>query len=82
MTTRELIEAVLEPKQRYYRGPYSEELASSLYPAVPRRDYDALRAACAAVLDEVIEATASEATWRQVFDARVNARALRERMKG
>lgn len=79
MNTRDLIEAVREPTRgQAFAGAL---VNPRLLDIVDASDYDALRAATLAVLDECIEAMTSAATWRQVFDARANARALREKLK-
>lgn len=88
MTTRELIEAV-DVVARYDQCTVDD--SSQMLPFkdgfwVEAADYDALRAACAAVLDEVDEAMSfllsSDVTDKQCLRARDNARALRERVKG
>lgn len=55
MTTRELIEAVREPTSFMAAGPW---ITRDLKPCVRADDYDALRAATLAVLDEQTAALA------------------------
>ena len=91
MTTRELIEAVREPKSGLSRS-WGGALVDSVY----RTDYDALRAACVAVLDECIadcKVCAGcgriptwepdiESAWKHMDCACcANARALREKLR-
>lgn len=71
--TRELIEAVRSDPEKWDSALGFENL-------VGVEDYDALRAALVAVLDECIVGL-SGGSWREQFDARVNARALREKLK-
>lgn len=100
MTTRELIEAVREPERW---EPVEQYIGTGEYVAtmtvgkngdwISKADYDALRAACAAVLDEVIadckqcDGSGERESWSSagyhVSECRLcsNARALRERLR-
>lgn len=78
MTTRELIEAVREPKRLRIHEQWSGD------EAVDASDYDALRAACRAVLDEVVSAMEVDVDTRRcappTLRAMNNARALMEKL--